>query len=42
MELHGVLALPAGSNVIRLLPPLTVTEDEIETGVQALINVLPD
>ena len=27
------LAAPAGDNVIRLLPPLTVTEDEIRIGV---------
>jgi acetylornithine/LysW-gamma-L-lysine aminotransferase len=41
MEDHGVLALPAGSNVLRLLPPLVISEDEIETGVQALASVLP-
>lgn len=41
MEDHGVLALPAGSNVIRLLPPLIITEAEIELGVNALAQVLP-
>ena len=41
MEEHGVIALPAGSNVLRLLPPLIINEQEIETGVQALANVLP-
>jgi acetylornithine/LysW-gamma-L-lysine aminotransferase len=41
MEDYGVLALPAGSNVIRLLPPLTITPDEIEIGIQALAGVLP-
>jgi acetylornithine/LysW-gamma-L-lysine aminotransferase len=41
MDDHGVLVLPAGANVIRLLPPLIVSEDEIETGVQALADVLP-
>jgi LysW-gamma-L-lysine/LysW-L-ornithine aminotransferase len=41
MEDHGVLALPAGANVIRLLPPLIVSEEEIETGVQAIAAVLP-
>lgn len=41
MEDHGVLALPAGTNVIRFLPPLIIGEDEIETGVQALAAVLP-
>lgn len=42
MEEHGVLALPAGSNVIRLLPPLIVSEDEIDSGVNAIARVLPD
>ncbi|MCB0043130.1 MAG: acetylornithine/succinylornithine family transaminase, partial [Caldilinea sp.] len=40
MEEQGVLALPAGPNVIRFLPPLTITEDEVEIGVQALRTVL--
>ena len=42
MEDHGVLALPAGANVLRLLPPLILNEDEIEIGVQALARVLPE
>lgn len=37
---HGVLALPAGSNVLRLLPPLTITEAEIDIGVEAICEVL--
>ena len=41
MEEHGVLALPAGSNVLRLLPPLIIGEDEIEVGVNAIAAVLP-
>ena len=40
MEEQGVLALPAGPNVIRFLPPLIITEDEVEIGVQALRAVL--
>ena len=40
MEEQGVLALPAGPNVIRFLPPLTITEDEVGIGVQALRTVL--
>ena len=40
MEDHGVLALPAGPNVIRFLPPLVIAEDEIEIGVRALRTVL--
>lgn len=37
---HGVLALSAGRNVIRLLPPLVIEEEEIEMVVQALATVL--
>jgi acetylornithine/LysW-gamma-L-lysine aminotransferase len=42
MEEHGVLALPAGSNVLRLLPPLVIEEAEIELGVRAIVNVLKE
>ncbi|NJN84906.1 MAG: acetylornithine/succinylornithine family transaminase [Caldilineaceae bacterium] len=42
MEEHGVLALPAGSNVLRLLPPLIIGEEEIETGVAAIAAVLDE
>ena len=41
MEEHGVIALPAGANVLRLLPPLTITEAEIAIGVKAIAAVLP-
>lgn len=40
MEDHGVLALPAGKNVLRLLPPLVISEDEVEIAVQAIADVL--
>lgn len=40
MEEHHVLALPAGSNVLRLLPSLTITQDEIDMGVDAIASVL--
>ncbi len=33
---HGVIALPAGPNVLRLLPPLVISDSEIETGVHAI------
>lgn len=36
----GLLALPAGTNVIRLLPPLTIKEDEIEEAVNILETVI--
>jgi len=40
MEEHGVIALPAGPNAIRFLPPLIITEEEIEIGVRAARAVL--
>ena len=30
------LAVPAGDNVVRLLPPLTITEDEIRVGLERI------
>jgi acetylornithine aminotransferase/acetylornithine/N-succinyldiaminopimelate aminotransferase len=37
---RGLLVAPAGSNVIRLLPPLTATEDELAQSVGILRTVL--
>jgi acetylornithine/LysW-gamma-L-lysine aminotransferase len=37
---HGVIALPAGPTVLRLLPPLVITEKEIEFGVQAIAKAI--
>lgn len=39
-EENGLLLVGAGPNVIRLLPPLTVTEEEIDEAVEILKNVL--
>jgi LysW-gamma-L-lysine/LysW-L-ornithine aminotransferase len=36
----GVLALPAGLTVLRLLPPLVITKDELERVLAALREVL--
>jgi acetylornithine/LysW-gamma-L-lysine aminotransferase len=36
----GVLALSAGPTVIRLLPPLTISRDEIDSVVSKLLKVL--
>jgi len=33
---HGLLAVPAGDNVVRILPPLTITEEEIGDAVHRL------
>lgn len=43
-RLQGVLVLQAGPNVLRFLPPLNITDEELETGLErfeeALIGVL--
>jgi acetylornithine/LysW-gamma-L-lysine aminotransferase len=39
---RGVLALPAGSTVLRLLPPLTIGQDELATVVGAIREVLDE
>lgn len=36
----GVLALPAGSTVLRLLPPLTITYNQLDTVIRTIGNVL--
>ena len=40
MDEYGVLALPAGSSVLRLLPPLIAGEEEIELAVNAIAQAL--
>ena len=37
---HGVLAITAGKNAVRLLPPLTITYDEMKEGLAVLKKVL--
>src|SRR5690606_33452302 len=36
----GVLALPAGLNVLRLLPPLIITRDELRRVISAVQEAL--
>jgi acetylornithine/LysW-gamma-L-lysine aminotransferase len=36
----GVLALPAGATVLRLLPPLTISHEELDTVIEKLVEVL--
>ncbi len=40
LAVAGVLTLPAGTTVIRLLPPLVITEEQIDEVVEALVGVL--
>ena len=37
---HGLVTLPAGPNVLRLLPPLVIGEDELGWGLERLVAVL--
>jgi acetylornithine/LysW-gamma-L-lysine aminotransferase len=37
---HGVIALPAGPTVLRLLPPLVISEEQIELGVDAVARAV--
>ena len=39
---RGVFALPAGPTVIRLLPPLVITDEQLDTVAETLIAVLTD
>ncbi|WP_336000795.1 aspartate aminotransferase family protein [Halorientalis halophila] len=39
---HGVLALPAGRTVVRLLPPLTITEADADAVVDALATAVTE
>ena len=36
----GLIVLSAGENVIRLLPPLTATVEEISSGIEMIADVL--
>ena len=38
----GIIALPAGSTVIRLLPPLVITKEQLDTVLETLRSLLQD
>jgi acetylornithine/LysW-gamma-L-lysine aminotransferase len=40
LQVRGVLALPAGPNVLRLLPPLVIDEDDLWRAVHMIEEVL--
>ncbi|OJG93305.1 acetylornithine/succinylornithine family transaminase [Enterococcus silesiacus] len=39
LEAEGLLVLKAGQNVLRLLPPLTITEEEVDQGLEIVEKV---
>ncbi|MCH2547283.1 MAG: aspartate aminotransferase family protein [Alphaproteobacteria bacterium] len=39
---HGVLVLVAGPNVLRFLPPLNITDEELETGMDRVKTALKE
>ena len=39
---NGLLVLTAGKNVIRLLPPLNITIEDVKAGVDILISILKE
>ena len=40
LEEKGVLTVPAGQGVLRLLPPLTVTKEEVKVVVEIVADVI--
>lgn len=40
LQARGFLALPAGVNVLRLLPPLIITQTELESTIEAIREAL--
>lgn len=40
LKVHKLLAIKAGKNVLRLLPPLTISQDELANGVEIIQAVL--
>jgi len=40
LQARGVLALPAGMNTLRLLPPLVISDEQIDTVVAVMGEVL--
>lgn len=42
LQARGVLALPAGATVLRLLPPLVITREELDYVVHAIRNTLDE
>ena len=42
MAANGVLAIPAGTTMVRLLPPLSIAEEELEQVHTVIVNALEE
>ena len=42
LQARGILALPAGGTVLRLLPPLVIEESDLETVAAAIADILEE
>jgi len=40
LQEKGVLAIPAGATVLRLLPPLTISKDDLDTVIEKIVEAL--
>ena len=40
LQARGILALNAGISTLRLLPPLVITDEQIDLALQAIAEVL--
>lgn len=42
LQARGVVALPAGATVLRLLPPLVISDEDLWTAIQIIVDVLTE
>jgi acetylornithine aminotransferase len=40
LKVQNLLAIKAGKNVLRLLPPLTISQEELTKGLEIINSVL--
>jgi acetylornithine/succinyldiaminopimelate/putrescine aminotransferase len=39
LQQERIIALPAGSNIVRFLPPLTITKNELDKAISTLKRI---
>ena len=40
LQEKGVLAIPAGATVLRLLPPLTISKEDLDIAIEKIVEIL--